>query len=110
MGDIELTEGKGGGVGWSPSQEEIAFTGLDCKLNIVNLTDLETRKITSGSGCDKNPNWSPDGNYIVYDTSHPEYPHLVGKDIMLVEINSGISMPDQVDKDPIFNNDPFWCK
>ena len=47
---------------------------------VHSLTDGTTRAVTHGPGGDYQPDWSPDGRWVVFDRVAPE-----GGDIWLLE-------------------------
>jgi len=79
-----LTEGTDytvSGFAWSPDSEEIAFghtpdpltnSWLNADLSIVNITSGEIRPLVTDDGPQSNPFWSPDGSWILYQTSGPD--------------------------------------
>lgn len=77
-----LTEGDKftvGGFSWSPDLQRIAFDAardpdlgsLDTRdIYVVEVKDKKLRKIVETKGPDGNPQWSPDGKEIAYETSN----------------------------------------
>jgi Tol biopolymer transport system component len=64
---------------WSPDGTAIAFnsdrTG-EMNLWLYSLLDKSTRRLTSGSGGDFQPNWSPDGRTIAFFSSRSGSPNI----------------------------------
>src|SRR5262249_28949603 len=50
---------------WSPDGKEIAVS-LEGALWIVDLASGGARQLTDGPGYDYQPDWSPDGRFLVY--------------------------------------------
>ena len=75
-----LTEGPtmtvGGDLSWSPDSARLAFAGQPTpmlrddrrEVYILTVADKRLNKITSNSGSDSSPRWSPDGNTIAFIT------------------------------------------
>ncbi|MGB8473676.1 MAG: S9 family peptidase [Candidatus Acidiferrum sp.] len=76
-----LTEGAEFSVGdfaWSPDGTRIAFSAQrdpdlisigTADLYVVTVSDIKIKKIVSTPGPDGNPQWSPDGKQIAYETA-----------------------------------------
>lgn len=72
------------GFAWSPDSRHIAFSAQRDpdlgssdteQLYVLDLADRHVRKLTTGSGPNGGPKWSPDGREIAYTTSNgsPSY-------------------------------------
>lgn len=110
LGEVEVNNSRLGGLAWSPDGKRIAYTGLDCKLYMVNVDGSDETQLTDGPGCDRNPSWSSDGNFIIYDATGPDYPRVMGTKIVALDVASGntqIILGDDP-KRPA-NNHPSWC-
>ncbi|MEM8894835.1 MAG: S9 family peptidase [Bacteroidota bacterium] len=64
---------------WSPDGSKIAFEHrpstaisdfIQADISVVNVADQSVNSLVSGPGPDSNPEWSPDGDQIVYLTSN----------------------------------------
>jgi Tol biopolymer transport system component len=63
-------QAQGSRLGWHPEGSSIAFTARgDCKLWLVDLHDGHQVPLTSGPGCDRDPAWSFDGQYLVFSSN-----------------------------------------
>ncbi len=77
---------------WSPDGKEIAYINsahLPAHIYIMNV-DGSKRQITNGPSGELHPAWSPDGKYLVFESSLP--PFQSGKftqEIYLVSVNGG---------------------
>jgi Tol biopolymer transport system component len=109
LGEVEVTYIYLGGLAWSPDAKRIAYTGLDCKLYMVNIDGSDVTRLTDGPGCDHNPSWSSDGKFIFFDATGPDYPRAMGRKIVALDIASGNILIIRDDPGPIRNNNPSWC-
>lgn len=68
----ELTE-----LAWSPSGTHVAFVdgrdqgGIEAELDIysADVVTGELTRLTDAAGVDRDPSWSPDGSFIVFESS-----------------------------------------
>ena len=85
----------------SPLNDRVVFSAKGW-LWIMDLTTLEARRITSSPGIDSSPNWSPDGNKIVFVRDN-------GKDTDIIILNlisnkeTVLISSEAIDLDPIFS-------
>jgi Tol biopolymer transport system component len=109
LGEVEVTDSTLGGLAWSPDAMLIAYTGLDCKLHMVNVDGSDVTRLTDGPGCDRNPSWSSDGKFIFFDATGPDYPRIMGRKIVALDISSRNTLIIRDDPSPIWNSNPSWC-
>ncbi len=109
LGEVEAADSSLGGLAWSPDGKRIVYTGPDCKLYMVNLDGSDVTRLTDGPGCDRNPSWSSDGQFIFYDATGPDYPRVMGTKIIALDVASSNTLIIRDDPRPIANNDPSWC-
>jgi dipeptidyl aminopeptidase/acylaminoacyl peptidase len=83
------TQGKAFSVGafaWSPDGTRIAFgatlnpdliQGVTSDIYVLDLADNRVRKVVDQPGPDTNPQWSPDGRELVFQSAmgNPQYMH-----------------------------------
>lgn len=73
---------------WSPDGERIVFTStrdsyqdavfLDTELYIMNADGSNVQRITHVGSYDQDPSWSPDGNFIAFESSRESFhPNIV---------------------------------
>jgi len=98
----------GGRIAWSPDGRWIAFSGPGCKLYRTTPDGITVEKLTEGTGCHRNPSWSPDATYIVFDASDPQYPNW-GRDILAVNVETRELYSVRDDPATIANSSPTWC-
>ena len=107
--EAEVIDVWSGRISWSHDNTRIAYTGLDCNLNVVNVDGSDSIQITDSPVCHRNPSWSPDGKFIIFDASDENYPWLIGRTIMVVELESLSTNVILDDAGSIHNNSPSWC-
>ncbi|MBV9213639.1 MAG: PD40 domain-containing protein [Actinobacteria bacterium] len=101
-----------GGLAWSPDGKEIAFT----KETTPNVGDIyavdvvkgSERQITSSTADDRNPTWSPDGNYIAFQSNRggkydiyrvDAHPTTDGSEQGLADLTPGTDASNEVSPD-----------
>lgn len=110
-----LTEGATFSVGeftWSPDGTRIAFSAQrdpdlisseSADIYVVTVSDSKVKKIVSTPGPDRNPQWSPDGKQIAYETSAgSKYFFYTNMKIAVVDADGGAPrvLTDAFDEDP----------
>ncbi|MBD0831607.1 CehA/McbA family metallohydrolase [Aestuariibaculum sediminum] len=87
----------------SPTKNQVAFSAKGW-LWLLNLETGHAKRITTSSGMDFKPNWSPDGTKIVFVRDDSSDTNLV-----LLDLNSMTETPlvntNALDLDPIFSAD-----
>ncbi len=85
----------------SPSNDQVVFSAKGW-LWVMNIRTSEAKRITFSSDIDSSPNWSPDGNKIVFVRDNS-----VDTQIVLLDLNSKsetiLVNSDGLDLDPIFS-------
>jgi dipeptidyl aminopeptidase/acylaminoacyl peptidase len=110
-----LTEGASFTVGeftWSPDGTRIAFSGQrdpdlisseTADVYVVTLSGAKVKKIVSTPGPDRNPQWSPDGKQIAFETSAgSKYFFYTNMKIAVVDADGGTPrvLTEAFDEDP----------
>jgi dipeptidyl aminopeptidase/acylaminoacyl peptidase len=110
-----LTEGASFTVGeftWSPDGTRIAFSGQrdpdlisseTADVYVVTLSGAKVKKIVSTPGPNRNPQWSPDGKQIAFETSAgSKYFFYTNMKIAVVDADGGTPrvLTDAFDEDP----------
>jgi TolB protein len=87
----------------SPTNDEVVFSAKGW-LWVMNLKTSEAKRITFSPDMDSRPNWSPDGNKIVFVRDNS-----LNTQIVLLDLNSNketiLVNSDALDLDPIFSED-----
>ncbi len=110
-----LTEGSALTVGeftWSPDGTRIAFSAQrdpdlissgTADIYLVTVADSKVKKIVNTPGPDRNPQWSPDGKQIAFETSAgSKYFFYTNMKIAVVDADGGTPrvLTDAFDEDP----------
>ncbi len=93
----------------SPSNDQVVFAAKGW-LWMMNLKTLEAKRITFSPDIDSRPNWSPDGNKIVFVRDNGSDTHLVLLDLISKK-ESILVNSKALDLDPIFSkngNDVYY--
>lgn len=112
---MRLTKGPTFSVGefvWSPDGTRIAFSAQrdpdlisseTADIYVVTVNDDKVKKIVSTPGPDRNPQWSPDGKQIAYETTGgSKYFFYTNVKIAAVDAEGGTPrvLTDAFDEDP----------
>ncbi|MFL5786443.1 MAG: S9 family peptidase [Flavisolibacter sp.] len=106
---------------WSPNAAEIAFVSNrtddpdrneNSDIYLMELREgAEMKKLTTWTGSDGNPVWSPDGNWIAYlQSSSSENFTMYGQPILAIISKNGgkpVLLSEKIDRPVI---DPHWSK
>jgi len=98
---------------WSPDNNKILFEGLAVNgKNDIYLLDLETRKeqnITDDFYDDRDPCWSPNGEFIVFSSDRSEYGEKGAYNLFLLYLTTGeiryLTYGNHKDFAPAWSND-----
>lgn len=78
---------------WHPSNEKIVFTGIDfagrSDLYTFDFQSEALEKLTNDFFDDRDPAWSPDGNYIVFSSDRTPYGKNGTYNLFIHEIANG---------------------
>ena len=86
------------------ARAELAFVGVDHglpQLFVVGADGAERRQLTSGSGSNTTPVWSPDGRRIAFI-------HLDGADSQVYVMNADGTSQRRLTTDPSSHASPAW--
>jgi dipeptidyl aminopeptidase/acylaminoacyl peptidase len=112
---MRLTKGAAFSVGeftWSPDGTRIAFSAQrdpdlisseTADIYVVTVSDDKVKKIVNTPGPDRNPQWSPDGKQVAYETSAAsKYFFYTNMKIAVVDAEGGTPrvLTDAFDEDP----------
>ncbi|MBP6823405.1 MAG: S9 family peptidase [Acidobacteria bacterium] len=113
----QRTKGKDftvGSASWSPDGLKIAFSatvnsdlinGGTSDVYLLTLADNSVKKLVAQAGPDNNPNFSPDGKWIVFSSAmgNPKFFHSNSR-LALVSVDGGTprSLTDGFDEQPNF--------
>jgi Tol biopolymer transport system component len=95
----QLTSGPSS-VAWSPDSREVVFS-MGGSLWRQRVDSTTAQQLTDGSGYDYQPDWSPDGRYILYTSGTGEVLEL-----WLLDLASGQS--HALTHDAAVNLEPRW--
>lgn len=87
----------------SPISNEIVFAAKGW-LWIMNLETSEAQRVTSSSGIDSRPEWSPDGKQIVFIRDDSRDTQIISLDVTSKKETLVVNEP-ALDLDPIFSPD-----
>jgi TolB protein len=95
----QLTSGPGS-LAWSPDSRELVYS-MAGSLWRQRIDSGAARQLTDGPGYDYQPDWSPDGRYIVYASSSGE-----AIELKLLDLSSGET--SQLTHGGAVNVEPRW--
>ncbi len=103
-----------GGFNWSPDGSKIAFSATvnsdlinsgTADIYLLTLADNSVKKLVAQAGPDNNPNFSPDGKWIVFSSAmgNPKFFHSNSR-LALASVDGGTprSITDGFDEQPNF--------
>jgi dipeptidyl aminopeptidase/acylaminoacyl peptidase len=85
-------------VRWSPDASQIAFDHTPdprvesferADLSVVNVASGEVRSLVERPGFDRNPHWSPDGRWILFETSNGRNPYYANTELAKLPAQGG---------------------
>ena len=95
----QLTSGPGS-VAWAPDSREVVFS-MAGSLWRQKIDSTRAEQLTDGPGYDYQPDWSPDGRFIVYASDRGE-----AIELWLLDLTSGRSR--QLTQGGAVNVEPRW--
>jgi TolB protein len=95
----QLTSGPSG-VAWSPDSHEVVYS-MAGSLWRQQTDSSSAQQLTDGAGYDYQPDWSPDGRFIVYAAAAGE-----AIELMLLDLRSGAT--SQLTHGGFVNVEPRW--
>jgi TolB protein len=95
----QLTSGPSA-VAWAPDSREVVFS-MAGSLWRQKIDSTSAEQLTDGPGYDYQPDWSPDGRFIVYASAQGE-----GIELWLLNLTSGRTR--QLTHDGAVNVEPRW--
>jgi TolB protein len=95
----QLTSGPSS-VAWSPDSREVVYS-MGGTLWRQSVDSGSAQQLTNGNGYDYQPDWSPDGRYILYTSGTGEVLEL-----WLLDLSSGEAHP--LTHDAAVNVEPRW--
>ena len=95
----QLTSGPSG-VAWAPDSREVVFS-MAGSLWRQKLDSTSAEQLTDGPGYDYQPDWSPDGRFIVYASAQGE-----AIELWLLNLSSGRTR--QLTQGAAVNVEPRW--
>src|SRR5437868_4901698 len=95
----QLTSGPSS-VAWAPDSREVVFS-MAGSLWRQKIDSTSAEQLTDGAGYDYQPDWSPDGRYIVYASAQGE-----AIELWLLELSSGRTR--QLTQGGAVNVEPRW--
>lgn len=102
-----------GSPSWSSDNKKIVFPAADFSgkndLYILDVTTNELKRLTNDYYDDRDPDFSPDGSYIVFSSDRTSYGNEKSYNLFLYEVNTGnmdyLTLGKQIDYSPDFSDD-----
>ena len=102
-----------GSPSWSKDNNKIAFPASDFggrnDLYVLDLQTNELKRLTNDYYDDRDPDFSPDGSYIVFASDRTTYGEEKGYNLFLYNLNTGdidyLTLGEQIDYSPNFSDD-----
>jgi TolB protein len=95
----QVTSGPSG-ASWSPNGRELIYS-MQGTLWRQTLDSREARQLTDGPGYDYEPDWSPDGRFVVYASYRDD-----AIELRVLELATGVDRP--VVRNGAVNLEPRW--
>lgn len=102
------------GFSWSPDSRQIAFgnqpdplinSWLGADISVLDVETRDIRPLIDAEGSQSNPTWSPDGQWIAYQTSAPDAASAFYLNGLFYKIPAQGGVPVQLASD--LDEDPF---
>lgn len=102
-----------GSPSWSSDNSKIVFPASDFSgktdLYILDIPSNDLKRLTNDYYDDRDPDFSPDGNHIVFSSDRTTFGEKNSYNLFLYEINSGkidyLTLGKQIDYSPHFSDD-----
>ena len=100
---------------WSPDGKSIAFaSNKDGEFNIytINPDGTDLKRITTQTGNELEPNWSPDSKTIVYTGDGiptAKYPEGASREIFIINLTEKEIIPKRITHNNVDESSPAWA-
>ncbi|MBK8550861.1 MAG: PD40 domain-containing protein [Ignavibacteria bacterium] len=102
-----------GSPSWSSDNNKIVFPGSDyggrTDLYILDIPSNDLKRLTNDYYDDRDPDFSPDGNFIVFSSDRTTYGNEKSYNLFLYNLKTGsidyLTIGKQIDYAPHFSND-----
>ncbi len=102
-----------GSPSWSSDNNKIVFPGSDyggrTDLYILDIPANDLKRLTNDYYDDRDPDFSPDGNFIVFSSDRTTYGNEKSYNLFLYNVHSGnidyLTLGKQIDYSPHFSSD-----
>jgi TolB protein len=95
----QLTSGPSS-VAWSPDSQSVVYS-MGGSLWRQNISEISATQLTDGDGYDYQPDWSPDGKFIVFTSYQKD-----ALELWVLDVGSGATK--QLTHDGAVNVEPRW--